>query len=260
MNYRLTAIGFAAAAVLAACAQQNAGNVPPTITHQFSTLATASAAPTSTPFPASYVIGSGEIFGPDNLFTPNDGDTASGGQGQAITDHTGKPINCSQYGIHYHIHAFVGIIVNGAQKAFPDGVGMKNPGADVFGTPFAKGYWTSSATCIYYIHTHDASGVIHVEAASTAANTASVYTLGDVFKVWGRRLSSTQVGPFSGTLHVYVAKVPFETDNIQRSSYVLFSGDPSTIPLYSHTAIWLEVGTPFFTPSQFPVLVFYEST
>jgi hypothetical protein len=261
MKYRLIGVAFVAAAILAACGARDTGNVPP-ISSPTTGLAplvtTAIASPT--PFPNNYVIGSGEIFGVDNLFSPNDGDTSTGGQGQTITSHNGQLIACNQNSIHYHIHAFMGIIVNGRQYAIPDGVGMKNPGADVYGTPFAHGYWTSTASCFYYIHMHDASGVIHVESTSTAANTTTVYTLGDVFKVWGRQLSSTRVGPFSGTLHVYVAKVPFETDNIARSAYTLYTGDPSNIPLYSHTAIWLEVGSPYYTPAQFPVLVFYEST
>lgn len=63
---------------------------------------------------------------------------------------------------NYHVHAFVGIIVNGKQIALPDGLGMKSPGADSGGV-------TSTASCFYYLHTHEASGVVHIEDPSNAA-------------------------------------------------------------------------------------------
>lgn len=211
-----------------------------------------SASASPTPMPASYTIGSGEIFGTDNAFSPNDGDTSSGGQGQTID---GIPCLTTMPGT-YHVHAFVGIIINGRHEALPDGIGMKNPGSD--GTYAGIPNWTEYASCYYYIHTHDASGVLHVESSSTASYSTSLYTLGNAFDVWGMPLSGTQIGPFTGTVRAYVAQVPLKTTQISRSAYTLYGSNPRTIPLHSHTTIWLEIGPTYVSPSSFPVLNYYE--
>lgn len=202
--------------------------------------------------PASATIGSGQIFGADDVFTPNDGDTPSGGQGQTVDG-----IPClGDMVTTYHIHSFVGIIVDGHQLALPDGIGMQNPGAD--GTYSGIPNWTEYASCYYYIHTHDASGVFHAESPAGAPLTASLFTLGNVFDIWGMPLSSTQIGPYTGTVRTYVANVPLKTAQVLPSYYTLYSGDPSTIPIYSHTTTWLEIGPYYVPPSSFPVLNYYE--
>lgn len=215
-------------------------------------LTTPSPSASSTPFPASYTVGSGAIFGHDNVFMPNDGDTSSGGQGQTIDG-----IPCvSTMPNTYHVHSFVGIIINGRQLALPDGIGMKNPGAD--GTYAGFPNWTEYASCYYYIHTHDASGVLHVESPRSVSLASTIYTLGNAFDVWGMPLSSTQIGPYTGTVRAYTAKVPLKTTQILRSYYTLYSGNPRSIPIYSHTTTWLEIGPTYITPSSLPVLNYYE--
>lgn len=202
--------------------------------------------------PASFTIGNGSIFGTDNAFTPNDGNTSSGGQGQTVD---GMPC-VSTMPNTYHVHSFVGIIINGRQLALPDGIGMKNPGGD--GTYAGFPNWTEYASCYYYIHTHDASGVLHVESPQSVPRTATLYTLGNAFDMWGMTLSNTQIGPYSGIVRAYVAQVPITTAQIQRSAYTLYSADPSTIPIYSHTTTWLEIGPTYVPPSSLPVLNYYE--
>lgn len=211
-----------------------------------------SASATPTPMPASATIGYGEIFGADDTFAPVDGDTSSGGQGQTVD---GMPCVSSMPNT-YHVHAFVGIIINGRQLAIPDGIGMDGPGAD--GTYAGIPNWTEYATCYYYIHTHDASGVLHVESPQSASLSSSLYTLGNAFDMWGMALSSTQIGPYSGTVRAYVAQVPLKTAQILRSDYTLYGGDPRTVPLYSHTTAWLEIGPAYIAPSSLPVLNYYE--
>lgn len=207
---------------------------------------------TATPMPASYTIGSGAIFGSDNAFSPNDGDTSSGGNGQSID---GMPCASSMPNA-YHVHAFAGIVINGRQIALPDGIGMKNPGADATYAGFPN--WTEYASCYYDIHTHDASGVLHLESNQSVPLTSSIYTLGNAFDVWGMALSGTQIGPYSGTVRAYVAQVPLKTAQIARSAYALYSADPRTIPLHSHTTTWLEIGPAYVPPASLPVLNYYE--
>jgi hypothetical protein len=247
---------FAATALLAACAghssaPQSTNLLPQTYSGGSTTL---TATPTPSPFPASYTIGSGQIFGKDNVFSPNDGDTSTGGQGQKVD---GIPCLTTMPGT-YHIHSFVGIIINGRQLALPDGTGMKYPGSD--GTYAGFPNWTEyvgSGGCYYYMHTHDASGVVHIESPSTAARSTSLYTLGNYFDVWGRPISTTQIGPYTGTVRAYVAQVPLKTFKIPQSAYTLYSGNPRYIPLKSHTTTWLEIGPTYVTPSHFPVLNYY---
>ena len=202
--------------------------------------------------PASETIGAGEIFGADNVFSPYDGDTSKGGQGQTVD---GIPCATTMPN-SYHVHSFVGIIINGRQLAHPDGTGMKNPSSDTTYNGIPN--WTEYASCYYYIHTHDASGVMHIESPSTASPSTNLYTLGNAFDVWGEPLSSTPIGPYTGTVRAYVANVPLQTTQISRSSYTLFTGNPRSIPLHSHTTTWLEIGPTYVPPSNLPVLHYYE--
>lgn len=230
------------------------GNCATSLTATSVKLTASSPSPSSSPspLPASATIGAGEIFGADNVFSPNDGDTSSGAQGQTVD---GIPCKTTMPN-NYHIHSFVGIIINGRQIAIPDGIGMKNPGGD--GTYAGIPNWTEYASCYYYIHTHDASGVFHVEYGQSVLLSSTVFNLGNAFDVWGMPLSSTQIGPFTGTVRAYVARVPLKTAQILRSYYTLYSGNPRSIPIYSHTTTWLEIGPNYITPSSLPVLNYYE--
>jgi hypothetical protein len=75
----------------------------------------------------------------------------------------------------YHIHALLHVYVNGKPVTVPANIGLYR----------TKGICSS-------IHTHDTSGVIHMEAARRYP-----FTLGDFFIVWGVRFSSTQLGAYT---------------------------------------------------------------
>ena len=49
------------------------------------------------------------------------------------------------------------------------------------------------------LHTHDATGVIHLEADKPFRA-----TLGDFFRLWGVRLSKTAIGGLEGDVHAYL--------------------------------------------------------
>lgn len=212
---------------------------------------------TPSPLPASVTVGAGEIFGLDDTFNPTDGNSASGGQGQTVDPGTAGGLPCvATMPNTYHVHAFVGLIVNGRQYALPDGIGMKNPGGDITYAGFPN--WTEYASCYYYIHTHDASGVFHIESPQSVPPTQSIYTLQNAFDVWGQPISSSGFGPFAGTVTAYVAEVPLKTDRITASMYTTYSGNPATIPLKSHTTVWLQIGPQVYTPAQLPVINYEE--
>ena len=50
-----------------------------------------------------------------------------------------------------------------------------------------------AGACFFYLHTHSADGIIHIESPVTRT-----YTLGNFFDVWGRPLGSNRVGPAVG--------------------------------------------------------------
>lgn len=213
--------------------------------------------PAATPMPALMKVGGGELWGQDNAWTPNDGNSSVGGHGQAVLSN-GLSFPCNTMKTKYHIHAFVGVIVNGRQLAMADGAGMNRYSADHTMSGGFK-YWTDPIGCVYYLHMHDPSGVIHVESpATTASNSTALYTLGNFFDIWGMKLSTTQIGSYTGTVRVYVARVPLNTNPVPNTKYVLYTGNPRSIPLHSHTTTWLEIGPTYVTPSHFPAIQYYE--
>lgn len=186
------------------------------------------------------VASSGAVLGQDDTFTPVDGDSSSGGNGQTVD---GIPCLPTMAEANYHIHVFVGLIVNGRELALPDGLGMKNPGADSGGV-------TSTASCFYYLHTHDAANIVHVEDPSTASRTTSLHTLGQVFAIWGHSLSGWTI---------YTSGQMFRGEGSQLVSnmtYTKYGGSASGLPLYAHEVIWLQSGTPVLAPSQLPSVQF----
>lgn len=122
----------------------------------------------------------------------------------------------------YHIHSHLAIYVNGTQKAVPAGIGIVQPWQTEQlqdGSTFIAG-----GGKIYYLHTHDSTGVLHVESPNQGT-----YTLGQVFAEWNQPLSETQVGPATGSVIAYL--------NGQK-----YTGDPSQIQLTPHAVIQLDVG------------------
>jgi hypothetical protein len=126
----------------------------------------------------------------------------------------------------FHIHAHLTIFVKGSPRQVPAGIGI--PGAQAQNT--AQGPFISSGTCFYWLHTHAADGIIHIESP-----VQRTYTLGDFFDEWGQPLGPHQVGPSTGSvIAIY---------NGHR-----YEGNPRDIPLNAHAQIQLEVGTPLIVP------------
>jgi hypothetical protein len=128
----------------------------------------------------------------------------------------------------FHIHAHLTIFVNGVARQVPAGIGI--PGASGQSTP--QGLFISNGSCFYWLHTHAADGIIHIESPVHRA-----YTLGNFFDEWGQPLGPTQVGPARG--HVTALY-----------DGQLYRGDPRNIPLTAHAQIQLEVGTPLVGPES----------
>jgi hypothetical protein len=89
-----------------------------------------------------------------------------------------------------HVHPYLQIWINGQNVTIPAGIGIQDPTT-------SNGFTSSSMGNYEPIHTHDSSGILHVELSSTDAHVHN-YTLGDFFAIWA--WSSSHVN-FNGTSH-----------------------------------------------------------
>lgn len=127
---------------------------------------------------------------------------------------TGSPVGPHHVGCDVtemsgvHIHAKLTIQDRGKPVVVPANIGIVTAAYAVL--------------CLYWLHTHDDSGTIHVEAPG------GTYTLADFFAVWGEPLSRTQVGSMRGHVSAYVNGAPYK-------------GAPQTIPLSDGETILLKV-------------------
>jgi hypothetical protein len=113
-----------------------------------------------------------------------------------------------------HIHTHLALFVNGKQLQIPAGIGIAP---------------VPPQGCLYWVHTHDASGIIHIEAPQIDAPSGGPYTLGMFFDIWGEPLTSDDVAGKRGPVTAYVNGAPWH-------------GDLRAIPLRAHQEITLEVG------------------
>jgi hypothetical protein len=130
----------------------------------------------------------------------------------------------------YHIHAHLAVYTNGKARTIPDGIGIVPP-TQVVQT--SAGPFVVAGKCFYWLHSHTADGIIHIESP-----TQRVYTLGNYFDIWNQPLSATQVGPAHGQVTAFV-------------DGQLFTGDPRSIPLNAHSMIQLDVGSASPGPQPF---------
>jgi hypothetical protein len=63
----------------------------------------------------------------------------------------------------FHIHAHLSFFLDGQAVAIPQGIGI-----------------APDSSCFYWLHMHDASGVIHIEAPANRT-----FTFGNFLDIWG---------------------------------------------------------------------------
>jgi len=111
--------------------------------------------------------------------------------------------------VHYHAH--LDIIVRGQTITVPALIGIDE-----------------ARQRISALHTHDTSGVVHIESAQDIP-----YTLGQLFTEWGQALTTTQVGP----VHVQAG----EQVRVYRDG-TLTTGDPAALKFSAHDEIVVWLG------------------
>jgi hypothetical protein len=121
----------------------------------------------------------------------------------------------------YHIHMHLDVYVRGVHVPVPALVGIDV--VDEFLT---------------VLHTHDPSGVVHIESASSKP-----YPLGAFFGVWGVRLSASCLGRYcngpKARLRAYLGGRPWK-------------GNPSSIVLRPHEEIVIAYGSRAQLPKPLP--------
>ena len=128
-------------------------------------------------------------------------------------------IKCeSMEGSMFHIHAKLAIFINGQNYTLPALIGITD-------------------NCFYWMHTHDETGIIHIEAPFQ-----KTFTLGEFFDIWKQKLSNNQVLNYTADsnhpLNVYIngTKVPNGTDfrNIDIHAHdviaIVYGKPPNIIP------------------------------
>lgn len=130
-----------------------------------------------------------------------------------------------QLAIHYHAHLTV--IHDGAPVAIPAQVGIE-------------------PLCLYWLHTHDDSGIIHVETPASQGSTT--FTLADFFAVWHQPIDRRTVGPAAAlpgeTIQTWVQPAP-------GSAPLPWEGAPGDVPLHNCSAITIEIGRPLTAPPAY---------
>ena len=128
----------------------------------------------------------------------------------------------SAEGTALHIHQHLDLYVNGTKEVVPAQIGIV----------------TSPQVVFSPLHTHDTSGIIHVESPTVRS-----FTLGELFDVWGVRFTPTCIGGYCAqgdrTLRVYV-------------DGQLATGDPTTLELFAHEEIVVTYGTKAELPNPIP--------
>jgi hypothetical protein len=111
-----------------------------------------------------------------------------------------------------HIHAHVDVYVNGQKQTVPANLGIATDGSQ-----------------LAEMHTHDNTGVIHIESPSKTKK----FTLGEVFTEWNVKLTPTQLGGLKADathpLTVYLNGKPQ-------------TGDPTTVQLAAHAEVAVVYG------------------
>ena len=127
--------------------------------------------------------------------------------------------------VKYHVHVHVALYVNGKMMRLPAGIGVTQPRLL---EKFSNGHFydVGPYDCLYWLHTHVADGIIHVESPGRRN-----FTLGEFFDIWNQPLGPGQVGPAKGKVVVY--------ENGKR-----LLGNPRSTPLNAHANIQIDVGRP----------------
>ncbi|WP_147305299.1 hypothetical protein [Subtercola boreus] len=132
-------------------------------------------------------------------------------------------------GTALHLHAHLTVTVDGQAETVPAEIGIDNPSGTV--SP---------------VHTHDTTGIIHVESPVQAD-----FTLGQFFTEWNVALDAAIIGAYpstpTDTLTVFVNQQPF-TGN---PASIVFTNKMDIDIVVSPVGVPVEPQAPFDWPAQY---------
>lgn len=220
-NWVLAALLVGAAWTLSGCAGGGQNHTSPTAPLTFSVTTTTPTSTVATPTAKAYIgpdgfpVETGAFLAPST--TTRLGAIIDGVQCEPIAQ------------LAYQTYAHLQVYVKGRSRALPGGIGMVDEA--VIETPHGLYYTTN--TCMYWLHTRAADGLIELQSPVPRR-----FTLGDFFAIWNQPLSASRVARSKGAVTATV--------NGRR-----WHGNPASIPLTQNVAIQLSVGKP--TPAPQPV-------
>lgn len=112
--------------------------------------------------------------------------------------------------IRYHVHSLLSIYKDGVRQGLPDNVGR-------------------STGCTYELHTHDVTGVLHIES-----DVPRQFTLGQFFAMWRQPLAAAGTAGLTGPVRFYL---------IENEKLTPYTGDPAQIELVGGREIVVISGT-----------------
>ena len=112
--------------------------------------------------------------------------------------------------IRYHVHSLLSIYKDGVRQGLPDNVGR-------------------STGCTYELHTHDVTGVLHIES-----DVPRQFTLGQFFTLWRQPLAAAGAAGLAGAIRIYL---------IENERLTPYTGDPAQIELVGGREIVVISGT-----------------
>jgi hypothetical protein len=122
-------------------------------------------------------------------------------------------------GAALHVHANLQMFDRGRKVIVPSNIGI----------PISVG-------CLYWLHTHAANGMIHIESPVN-----QLFTLGQFFDIWAVPLSRTQAASI---------KAPRGSALRFTVNGRAWTRDPRLIPLRNHETIVIQAGPPFVVPPK----------
>lgn len=129
-------------------------------------------------------------------------------------------IEChSSEATNYHVHSHLDVFVDGQKVELPSGIGIKS----------------TTPSCLFWLHTHDASGIVHVEAPAKKD-----FNLGQFVDIWNQTYTPSKpmfesVAGKPITAYVNGTQVP-DYRNISLDSreeiVLVFGKPPAEIPTF----------------------------
>ena len=134
------------------------------------------------------------------------------------------PISClPSESLFLHIHPWLTITINGKNVIIPPGIGIENPvqAGTYNGEPL---YGGGTNSCFEPVHTHDDTGIIHIESP-----TNTNYTLGQFFQIWAASYAYANINGSQRPIVFNSTDIlGYKVNSTSTSVKLLVDGQPST--------------------------------